>query len=1032
MRKYLKSMCCNLFAVVIVTTVVSCGGSSGTSPASSKDGNGSGDQRPGNLPPAISGEPVLTVEVGQTYVFQAAGTDPDVDDDLQFVASELPVWLEFNPQSGLLTGAASFTDIGVHEGIEISVSDGQLQSSLPAFSIEVTMDEVEHAIVSGDASVISTAYVLEDAILAAVDSSGDLHRDALLEIFNLQADGSEKPDGSSLTGIDWNPTHDSAWLSSGIGENVPLLVTNSVIVDGYTASNQTMAVLGESESRYIALGGNPMRNYRRQQSSLNEQMHQFLENSINWLTRGKAAQSTSLNVVIAHQDQSYYFPDELAIREWLDERLPDQVFYNEQDACEGDALASCVNAETDLIIISQHQLQPGQESQVVRSIEHSMRNGIPVLYLHYDGGLEPLGESLLALLDVTWTKDNYWQKLGFLALDATTYIGDLDSEVAAFREMVSNFRQGSFNIDWDACDGENCNDNQSLASEFWNGARYVQVVMNRLDAKKLDIFKHPDKFRLHKLMALLGDYYRSKVVFPLDRNDAPGVEFLQAFYADHAAYQYREKVGVWSDLGNFSRTDFSHVTPGTRIVKHVSKRNFRSTGAYALPGETVTVTRMDTSEVNVEVFVNSLRSGSTHVFAEEGYKRPRFLQGERMAIAPGETIRFTSATGGPIQLGYNENDLPVEVKIENIGEHAYWSSIEDSDSYNAKLFADEYDWAELVAPSFEVHSTREKMIVSIDDPYLGAGRGSPQALVDATMRYVHNYPHVLAGFQGPGIDGVEEINQFASSNNLSVTALDLVKHMNADQATCGYGCSGNPYDAYWSFSPLGHGDIHELGHGLERARFRFSGWPGHASTNFYSYYSKTRYHRETGGDPQCQSLPFEDVFNVLNASVSQADPLQYVQENLWDVMTWSQGAAMFIQMMMAAEDVGALQDGWHLLARLHLLEREYQRAIGNDNDWQSTRANLGMSMFDRQSARDLSKEDWLLIMVSHASGYNFTDYFQMWSHDFTDAAAAQVAAMGYPLMPRHYYVSSGDGYCRGEGFDGRKLPVDGQQAWPGQ
>lgn len=50
--------------------------------------------------------------------------------------------------------------------------------------------------------------------------------------------------------------------------------------------------------------------------------------------------------------------------------------------------------------------------------------------------------------------------------------------------------------------------------------------------------------------------------------------------------------------------------------------------------------------------------------------------------------------------------------------------------------------------------------------------------------------------------------------------------MNADQATCGYGCSGNPYDAYWAFSPLGHGDLHELGHGLEKGRFRFAGWEG--------------------------------------------------------------------------------------------------------------------------------------------------------------------------------------------------------------
>ncbi|MCV5951156.1 hypothetical protein OFN94_40755, partial [Escherichia coli] len=79
-----------------------------------------------------------------------------------------------------------------------------------------------------------------------------------------------------------------------------------------------------------------------------------------------------------------------------------------------------------------------------------------------------------------------------------------------------------------------------------------------------------------------------------------------------------------------------------------------------------------------------------------------------------------------------------------------------------------------------------------------------------------NYPHVLAGFQGRGIDEVPYIIQYAQNQGWEIANIDMVKHMNADQATCGYGCSGNPYDAYWAFSPLGHGDLHELGHGLEK------------------------------------------------------------------------------------------------------------------------------------------------------------------------------------------------------------------------
>ncbi len=401
-----------------------------------------------------------------------------------------------------------------------------------------------------------------------------------------------------------------------------------------------------------------------------------------------------------------------------------------------------------------------------------------------------------------------------------------------------------------------------------------------------------------------------------------------------------------------------------------------------------------------------------------------------MPIESGETIRFVSAIGGPLQLEYDNNGLPVEVVFGNIGEHAYWSSSADDESFAAKLIANEYDWAEIAAPSFEVHSKLDKMIESMADPVLGENGGTPKALSDATMRYVHNFPHVLAGFKGPGVDVVDEIHQFAADHGLEVATLDLVKHMNADQATCGYGCSGNPYDAYWSFSPIGHGDIHELGHGLERRRFRFQGWEGHSITNPYSYYTKSQYFKDSGEDPDCQSLPFQANFEILQASFAATDPSAFVKTMLWTNPGWNTSVAMTIQMMMAAQDNGALVDGWHLLARMHILEREYQKAISNDADWSAKRVGLGMGSYARHEARDLSEGDWLLIVISHATGFDMRAYFDVWGHSYTATAAAQVSALNLPSMPLYYYVSSGDGYCRGEGFDGNRLSIDGVSVWP--
>ncbi len=901
--------------------------------------------------------------------------------------------------------------------------------AIPETNTEPAVDNVELAIETGDAMHVSNSQPLEDALIREIANAKLINADAYAKIFSLQQDGSPRSDGSSLTNIRWNPTHDAARLYSTFGENSDLLTSNSVFETGYTIKNEALAVIGEADARYIVMGSNPMRNYRRDSSSVNEEMQLMMENSISWLTDRTDLHSTPFNAVIAQMSQSYYFPDELAVREWLDDRFSQQAVYNDQDTCEGASLSSCINKDTDILIISNHQNELGHESKIAEAVTAAMSQGVPVLYMHYDGGMNELSTALLPLFDTSYRGDNYWQKLSVEAYDPTDFNQQLSAEVTSVDAMAKHFRSNGFAINWAECDGENCNAVESLNTQFLDGAKYVRSLMQQLDKEKNNLFATPDKYRFQKLLALLGDHYRASANFPLDKVTTPTSEFLRALYADYSVYQYRPIVGVWGNMGNFSRTDFSHINPTSRTISQLSKRKFRSTGAYALPGQTVTATRSDNSDVNVSVFVNTLRSGSTHVFAESGYKRPQFTQGTAIALEPGETITFTSPSGGPIQLSYNVNDLPVQVTFNNIGEHPYWRSADDNEIFESKMVAAEYDWAEIAAPSFEVHSKHDKMLDSMANEMFGPNGGTAQQLVDAIMRYVHNFPHVLAGFQGPGIDVVDEIHSFASDNGLEVYNLDLVKHMNADQATCGYGCSGNPYDAYWSFSPIGHGDIHELGHGLERGRFRFTGWEGHSITNPYSYYTKSQYFKDTGNDPNCQALPFEASFNILNDSFAQADPQAYVKENLWTNPSWSDSAAMTIQMMMSAEDNGALIDGWHLLARMHIIEREYQQAIKDDATWLQKRAGLGMSQYDRATAKAMSPEDWLLIVVSHATGFDFREYFDVWAHVYSDAAAEQVIAMALPEMPVNYYVSSAKGYCKGEGFDGVKIPLDGAQRY---
>jgi hypothetical protein len=91
---------------------------------------------PVNNPPTIGGSPSTLVEEGSNYSFTPSASDPD-GDALTFSITGKPAWASFNTSTGALTGVPSAADVGVYEGISISVTDGVDTASLAVFSIEV-------------------------------------------------------------------------------------------------------------------------------------------------------------------------------------------------------------------------------------------------------------------------------------------------------------------------------------------------------------------------------------------------------------------------------------------------------------------------------------------------------------------------------------------------------------------------------------------------------------------------------------------------------------------------------------------------------------------------------------------------------------------------------------------------------------------------------------------------------------------------------------------------------------------------------
>ncbi len=142
-----------------------------------------------NRAPTISGSPAGSVTANEAYSFTPNGSDPD-GDSLTFSISGKPAWASFNTGTGRLNGTPSASDTGTYSNIRISVSDGQLSATLPAFSINVT--------------AANRAPTISGSPAGSVTAN---------EAYSFTPNGSD-PDGDSLTfSISGKP----AWASFNTG-----------------------------------------------------------------------------------------------------------------------------------------------------------------------------------------------------------------------------------------------------------------------------------------------------------------------------------------------------------------------------------------------------------------------------------------------------------------------------------------------------------------------------------------------------------------------------------------------------------------------------------------------------------------------------------------------------------------------------------------------------------------------------------------------------------------------------------------------
>ncbi|ASP38960.1 hypothetical protein CHH28_09825 [Bacterioplanes sanyensis] len=841
--------------------------------------------------------------------------------------------------------------------------------------------------------------------VAAGAAGNDFLRVALNQLHMDQHRFSEVQQQLLVNGISWQVPADAIQLQARFGHSAAALLSNAAEVgDAQAASPAAFAVVSQAGGgRNLALAANPMRNWQSG-DVINASMQKWLRNAVVWLTQQQSAEP--LQVALAQLSQTETKPDEQDIRSWLDHTFPNSR-YNEAGLCDGDRLGSCITSDTDLLILSQ-QGNSTELSSIQQALTQAQQQGVGVLYIHNAGSVNSIGQAMLSSLEVDAGSSNGAARQYLLQQDMSSLVNVLPEPYASMQKTIVTLLDVAFDFDFSQCNNGDCSEVPDFYPHFWNGAEALQQQLRQLDYQHSDLM-HADSDNWLAWLVLAGDEFRQHVRYPMDREQTDNLEFLRAMFADVSVYYSRDKNPAAPDLGTFSRTDFSHSQAIAKAVELVVKSPFRAVGVYVLPGQTITVERIGDGTASISVFINSIDDDATWWWkGRSQYRRPKYLRSAPILVPAGERIRITSPYGGTLQISSEAQNERVMLKTIGGAQHPFWAEESDTSRFNRDIEKGQYDWAEVVTQNLEIHSKLDKMQATLNSYEI-------EDLVEKTELYLGRYPSYLSG-KKINVDGDVSLERFSQKYSTDLRAVDTVQHVVIDDSSCSWGCPGNPYHKSASFSPILHGDLHLLGIGLASQRFRFTGWDEHVATNLYSYYSKYKYYLNTGQSPQCQSLPFERLFNDV---VTGVDPLS---------PTWSNGAAIYLQLMMAAQSQGALLDGWQLIPKLHILDQLTEQALADNDSWFASREMLGLRDIPRSVALNMDSNDWLSIAISLALERDVRRFLEMYGIRGNNYVQTAVASFSLPELERKFYASGPQDYCKG--LVHPELEIDGSSVWP--
>ena len=862
--------------------------------------------------------------------------------------------------------------------------------------------------------------------------------------------------------LTWNPSHDSITFSVvDPSQSSVVLRANQ---NGAGAPSQAgLIVVGEqSEHRYSAMAANLFA------VNTNTETDQLLQNLLAWLTK-RDLTTGELKLVTSHVSSnadSWYFPHNEKIRSWLSTYFSDRHQINPANSCDYEALLDCITQQQpDLIILSDIDREGRGNGAIAPAIALAKASKIPLLVVNYRREASAMSADLYRYMALQ-TSGNYWSKhqvVNALPSELTS----ADTDLTSVSALLNNFAQGNVASDSVlACNTNyiNCSDATFMA-EFKAAADWFRAGAIAVDSWGIDVFATTAaQYRLLKTGLLVADKYRQQIDYPITLTEPQA--FAKAMLADWAVSYARANNLAQPDLGQYV-VDKSQVQKGsvshyaypataeqTQWVEVPYQGQWTTTGWYALPGQTVSLTRLDSSATQVKIKLNYHRPNTNRVFSGANYYSPLELEQSRLSLAAGETTTFSSPYGGPIYLYIQGGEAPYRVNVKAQGISFHPAVLDPSDDaqvarFTQLMLSTEVPHVDLRTEGAEQHLRRDKFL---------AGSAVDADAVTTLLKSVQEdhigAVYTLAGFKVQGKTLAESLpaDVLASCSGLfgrdlcidaGLHTRQLIQHANYDQnAHCGSGCSGNPWDAAWNISPTGWGDNHELGHNLQTNKLnvqyvsaadrnnwaQYGSRAGENSNNIFPYFVKWRAHYQrdlqtstiTDGHMNHKDLFYVFMSDALALKNGQGDRVVLASncsaldsgdrfEGPWASNAYATHngyrMAFYIQLALqnhkqAMRDGTQLDNGFHLFTLMYQYSRIFAEAARDQASWDAQKANLGFAQFaysgdatyGGRNVSSIPGNDFMLVALSHLTAKNWQPYFDMLGLRYSDLAATQAVA----------------------------------------